>query len=146
MDGMISENRSGREIKRRQSFKQIGNRKIEVCPKCESIFITNHECESCGFQFRVDRLGEPFGERSFYALRDSHVSSFPIYLKLMNINLENKKGKKVRKYRHLLIHRFEVLADHFRLNEEMQSDFEIELRDLISELREYGVQESFFSG
>ncbi|MBT3586935.1 MAG: hypothetical protein HN509_18635 [Halobacteriovoraceae bacterium] len=39
---------------------------IFSCPHCQSVFVTENQCESCGYQFKVDRLGEPYGNRSFF--------------------------------------------------------------------------------
>jgi hypothetical protein len=47
--------------------------KIEVsdlCPSCHSLHVSKNHCEACGYQFWVDVLGEPFGPRSFFTLKD----------------------------------------------------------------------------
>ena len=56
------------KIKKTKS-KIVGKLKIEVCPKCESLFITSKECEACGYQFAIDRIGEPYGQKSLYSLK-----------------------------------------------------------------------------
>ncbi len=52
--------------------------KIEVsgiCPDCHSIHVSKNQCESCGLQFWVDIVGQPFDERSFFTLKDDFESS-----------------------------------------------------------------------
>jgi len=41
-----------------------------VCPGCHSVYITKDHCEACGLQLGVDLIGEPFGTRSFFTLKD----------------------------------------------------------------------------
>ncbi len=42
----------------------------DICPSCNSLHVTKTHCESCGLQFDLDIIGEPFGVRSFFTLKD----------------------------------------------------------------------------
>jgi hypothetical protein len=129
-------------IKKTKS-KIVGKLKIEVCPKCESLFITSRECEACGYQFAIDRLGEPYGEKSFYALKDSHFSSLPAPMRVWP-SLEKYMTSKVRKYLFELKRRFQLLADAFENDPRPNSEYAVEVKDLVIELRDYGVKEDYF--
>lgn len=53
---------------------------IEVtkrCPRCQSVFITDTECESCHFQFHVEPVGEPGGFKSLDYIRSDFRAEFP---------------------------------------------------------------------
>ncbi len=129
-------------IKKTKS-KIVGKLKIEVCPKCESFFITSRECEACGYQFSIDRVGEPFGEKSYYAIKDSYLSALPalirIYPKWEKIMKETK-----RKYLFELKRRFQLLADAFDNDPRTGSEFAIEVKDLVVEMCEYEIAEDYF--
>ena len=83
-----------------------------VCPSCSSVFVTKKECESCGLQFWVDLLGEPFGERSFFVLKEDFELNCPFYLKWLPSGFFASHDT-VKKYRRMLLKRFEVLLGYF---------------------------------
>lgn len=129
-------------IKKTKS-KIVGKLKVEVCPKCESIFITSKECEACGYQFAIDRIGEPYGEKSFYALKDSFIHSLPSLVRAFP-RLEYFFKDHKRKYIFELKRRFQLLAEQFENDPRSNSEFFIEVHDLVIELSEYEVPEEYF--
>jgi hypothetical protein len=84
----------------------------KACPSCSSVFITKKECESCGLQFWVDLVGEPFGERSFFVMQEDFIFNTPAFSKLLP-KQRFLKLSFVQKYRRALLKRFEVLLGYF---------------------------------
>ena len=84
----------------------------KVCPACSSVFVTKKECESCGLQFWVDLLGEPFGERSLFVMREDFLLNLPRFSSLLPKRFFNNL-KVTQKYRRSLLKRFEVLLGYF---------------------------------
>ena len=82
------------------------------CPKCGSLFVTKKECESCGFQFWIDLLGEPFGERSFFNLRDEFHHTNTWYYRFAFLD-SVKNSQVARRYKRSLYKRFEILCGYF---------------------------------
>lgn len=46
---------------------------VKRCPKCQSVFITDFHCESCGLQFDLDRIEDPLGEKSYFAIKERMI-------------------------------------------------------------------------
>jgi len=132
------------DLNKKTRSKILGKLKVEVCPKCESIFITSKECEACGYQFAIDRIGEPYGDKSFYALKDTYLSSFFSLVRLYP-SLERFFKDKKRKYIFELKRRFQLLADTFENDSSPGSEFFIEIRDLVIEMSEYQIPEGYFT-
>lgn len=78
---------------------------IKKCLNCGSIFITDKECEACGYQLKDPDLGPPVGEGSFYSIRDDFYSKQNIFEKIFM----RHKGRKFKDYRNRLLHRFNSL-------------------------------------
>jgi len=117
---------------------------IKRCPRCESVFITETECESCHYQLKFDLLGEPLGERSFYTIREEYLESLgPVAKKIDFIELKDKS--KIGRYTRKLLFRYNVLLDYFYnvKNDEKtrRKLFLQELKDLILELITYEASE-----
>ncbi len=89
--------------------------KIEVqkrCPKCGSVFITERECESCSYQFWVDLLGVPFGERSFFEIKSDYDAARGLPGRLLPRRWHFTRAKH-RRYLSHLRRRFGLLLDYF---------------------------------
>jgi hypothetical protein len=127
------------------SFLQKPQRDIQRCPQCESVFLDNNECESCGYQLGFDFLGDPLGEKSFYTIRESYWENLGPISKLHE-DFEALDLKKFKRYQRKLLFRYNVLLDYlydkseFRLND--RNLYLQEFTDLIIELVRYGVSES----
>lgn len=117
---------------------------VKRCPKCSSVFITERECEACGFQFNYNPLGEPLGEKSFYSIRESYWSQLSS-LERSNRALESKKGEKAKRYISKIILRYNDLLDFFydttNKDHAHHNLYFYELKDIILELISYDVPE-----
>ncbi len=92
--------------------------KIEVsglCPSCHSIYVTKGQCESCGLQFGLDVVGEPFGSRSFFTLKDDFDSSLTKwnYIEWRLSSEVFLKKPQVKRYIRHMLKRFEDLVSYF---------------------------------
>ncbi len=113
----------------------------KICPSCSSVFITEKECESCGLQFWVDLIGEPFGERSFFVMKDDFILNSPFYLKYLPRKIFLKRSA-THKYKRALLKRFELLTEYFfdRTEEDIskRKAFLFEASKIIEEYGEVG--------
>jgi hypothetical protein len=118
---------------------------VKSCPKCKSVFVTDTECEGCGFQLSYTPIGEAFGERSFYAFKESYwiyrskfVQQWPLF--------ERKTSTEAKKYKRDLLHRHDLLLG-FLLGESDQdrSFYWLEYKDLCIELCGYSVDPASLS-
>jgi len=122
-------------------------RNFKRCPNCQSFYLTDTECESCGFQLDFDRMGKPFDERSFYNYKDDYWECQPFYVKLMN-SLENKNSELCGIYRKQLNHRFDdfmKFVAKWYVGDEHTPHYLFELSDLIKEMVIYNVPTRYIS-
>ncbi len=120
--------------------------KIKKCPKCGSVFCTEDFCESCGFQFRTEELGAPFGPKSFYELHDSFWShdSLEILSPELSLSIRNKEVFKI--YKRALVKRYNLLLKHFSVLKESglplkEDPYWVELRDILTEIAFIGLKD-----
>lgn len=122
-------------------FEKVAVKK--VCPKCGSLFVTKKECESCGFQFWVDLLGEPFGVRSFFTIRDDFTHQYAWSYRFAAFKW-GKDRDHIRKYRRALNKRFEILCgyffDNFDADKERRRLFLFEASEIMNEYNLVGGQ------
>lgn len=113
----------------------------DQCPHCGSVFVTKRECEACGKQFWIDLLGEPFGVRSFFTLKDDFELEQSMLLRYLPLSFFGE-NKKIKKYRRALLKRYEILCGYFF--EETESDrkkrklFLFECKELTTEMIKLG--------
>lgn len=111
------------------------------CPKCSSYFVENRVCEACGFRLDFDDLGEPFGEKSFFNLRDRFLHQFKGVAILMKVGLlsDHEEGQKF--LRHIL-KRYNILCSYFFEKEdenlERRKLFLFESREIIATYLQLG--------
>lgn len=114
------------------------------CPECNSVFVDNNECESCGYQLGFDFLGDPLGEKSFYSIRENYWEVLGTLGKI-HLDLETFDKKKFERYQRKLLFRYNVLLDYFYNKSNQRIDdrnlYLQEFTDLIIELVKYGVNE-----
>jgi len=117
---------------------------IKRCQKCNSVFLDNGECESCGLQVDFDFLGDPLGEKSFYSIRENYWESLGPITKLHE-DLEHFDSPNFNRYKRKLLMRYNVLLDYFynraNFRVEDRNLYLQEFTDLIMELIKYGVNE-----
>ena len=109
--------------------------KVEkLCPKCHSVFVTKERCESCGYQFWVNLLGSPFGERSFFELKSDYLSGLRFGERFLPQKIVFSR-KKHKRFLRSLKRRFEVLAQYFfnslDQNQGRRKLFLLEIKSLI---------------
>lgn len=113
----------------------------KTCPKCGSYFVTKKECESCGFQFWVDLLGDPFGERSFFNLREQFQHQYQWHYRFAFLKTV-KESKVVKRYLRTLYKRFEILCgyffDEFDKDKERRRLFLFEATEIMNEVSLWG--------
>jgi hypothetical protein len=113
----------------------------KTCPKCGSYFVTKKECESCGFQFWIDLLGEPFGERSFFNLRDQFQHQYRWHYRFAFLS-SVKTSKVAKRYKRSLYKRFEILCgyffDEFDKDKERRKLFLFEATEIMNEVCLWG--------
>ena len=78
------------------------------CPKCHSYFVSEDECESCGFQINFDVVGNEFGPRSFFFMKEVFVENLTLIEGFLPQNLLNKLEKTL-KYKRLIFKRYKEL-------------------------------------
>ena len=147
----------GQEVSKRASLKVRHPLrpldKIEVkgrCPRCGGVFVTERECESCSYQFWVDLLGEPFGERSFFEIESDYSASQSFLERLLPRERRFLKKKHKRYLAHLK-RRLEVLTDYFsqkrdRASEKKRTLFLLEAQLLIKAYATEGGNMNLLSG
>ncbi len=124
-------------------------KEVLKCRNCKSIYIENDVCEACGLNLSFDWPGEPFGERSFYALKERYILSLPFWVKLYP-DFEDPYSKKTKEYVRALKFRYDCLSDYFlnsndinkaskEFSDTKKNWFQIELNDLTQELKRYRI-------
>ena len=127
--------------------------KIEIqgrCPNCGGLFVTERECESCSYQFGVDLLGEPFGERSFFELESDYHANLSFLERLLPRERRFLK-KNHKRYLNHLKRRFDILVDYFshqqgHANEKKKKLFLLEAKFLIEAYAAEGGNMALLSG
>lgn len=109
---------------------------IKKCTNCGSLFITERECEACGYQLKDPDLGIPVGEGSFYSLRDEFHSKQNFLEKIFF----KQKGRKYKDFRNKLLHRYNSLIKGMESpwgDLDKWNYFHFELMDLTKYLASY---------
>jgi hypothetical protein len=102
------------------------------CPKCSSYYLNDSECESCGFQLNFDVVGNDFGPRSFYFMKEFFVDNQSWLESKQPKNIYNK-SKKVLKYKRMILRRFRELLDFSNFSGVRDGYIVLECRSIIHE-------------
>ncbi len=117
-------------------------RPIKRCSYCQSVFINEKNCESCGRSMLYHPVGEPFGAKSFYGIKERYIESMHLFNRLFP-QFENKKSSTAQSYVRKLSKRFSDLITAFNSPEIIASEqrklFYIESLELVDELLRYDV-------
>lgn len=107
-----------------------------------SVYINEKSCEACGKSMQFDPIGEPFGAKSFYGIKERYIERLNVSNRIFP-KLENKKSEAAKSYVRKLEKRFSDLISSFNSNNPIASDrsklFYVESLELIDELLRYDV-------
>ena len=115
--------------------------KVRTCPSCGSYFITDIKCEDCGFVPFEERLGSPYGEKSFYSIKARYWEAAPFWMRHFPF-LEPKTSTATAQYKKVLLLRYRHLLDFFATTASVHPDrkhFYQELTALVDELLCYPI-------
>ena len=125
-------------------FLQQPTRATKRCPKCQSIYVERDQCESCGYLFFVDQLGEPLGPKSFYYQQKDFDSLYCYFG--MTLPYFMRHSSDCRSYALRLQRRFSVLLDYLLSDADAgtvrRKIYWVEMRDLSNELVRRGTKAS----
>jgi hypothetical protein len=110
---------------------------VQTCPQCESFFIDDKECESCGFQFDTIKVGAPFSEKSFYYYFEEYWDGVPIRCKLWPLVFKTSKRADYSRYQQKNLRRFHLICQYLSLpskNYEDRNLYFIELKLIMEKL------------
>lgn len=117
-------------------------RPIKRCQFCQSVFLNEKACEACGRSLHYHLIGEPFGAKSFYGIKERYVESLDILNRFFPI-FENKKSPLAKSYLRKLEKRFLDLVSAFNsegvIVNENRKLYYVESIELINELLRYDV-------
>lgn len=126
----------------RPEIPQAAYRPIKRCPSCQSVYLTDTSCEACGRSLLFHPIGEPFGAKSFYGIKERYIGTFGFMLTHFPF-FENREAPKAQGYIRHLHKRFDELLLAFGSRDVMNDDerrfFYVEVLELISELLRYKV-------
>lgn len=122
---------------------------IKRCPYCKSVFLTDKSCESCGRSLLYHPIGEPFGAKSFFGLKERYIEKQNVLIKFFPI-FENKDSGIAKSYVRNLSKRFTDLISAFNSDHLMEQQkrklFYIESIEIMDELLLYGVHPELLQG
>jgi hypothetical protein len=107
------------------------------CPKCESVFVSKDDCETCGFQFSFKEMKHPTDERGFYGLQEYFWETRGFREKWLSLENSDSFHSYIRKIQF----RYDTLVAYLTSNPErdIHPVYKQEFADLIDELLKYGV-------
>lgn len=114
------------------------------CPFCHSYYLTDTHCEACGKSLVYDPVGEPFSEKSFFAIKERYVEDFDVLKRFYPV-FESIHSKDAKKYARKLKKRLIDLLDYFQFREAFYDEesmherriFFIECQFILEELLSY---------
>lgn len=112
------------------------------CPSCHSVYLTDSLCEACGRSLLYHPVGEPFGPKSFYGIKERYLESQHPFYRFFP-QFEDKNSKYANSYKRNLSKRFTDLLEAFNSDEQMVKEnrklFYAESMEIIDELLRYNV-------
>ncbi|MDO9181995.1 MAG: hypothetical protein Q7U04_06285 [Bacteriovorax sp.] len=115
---------------------------VKRCSFCLSVFIDDKLCESCGRSQLYHPIGDPFGPKSFYGIKERYVESLNLLIRFFPF-FENKKNPMAQSYVRKCEKRFADLISAFNSLDLIQNKqrqlFYVECREIINELLIYDV-------
>lgn len=118
---------------------------VKRCPFCHSVFINAKSCEACGRSLQYHLIGEPFGAKSLYGIKERYIENLNAFIRFFPI-FENKKSPIAKSYVRKLEKRFSDLISAFNSVDMIANDqrrlFYAESMELMDELLRYDVHAS----
>jgi hypothetical protein len=126
----------------RPAIPQSAYKPIKRCPNCQSVYLTDTNCEACGRSLLYHPIGEPFSAKSLYGFKERYYASFPVITKYFPF-FENKTAPQAKTYSRQLLKRFDDLLEAFgtqdAINGSERRFFYVEMLELMDELLRYGI-------
>jgi hypothetical protein len=126
----------------RPAIPQSAYRPIKRCPNCQSVYLTDTNCEACGRSLSYHPIGAPFSAKSLYGFKERYYASFPVITKYFPF-FENKTAPQAKAYIRQLLKRFDDLLGAFgtpgAITNEGRRFFYVEFLELTDELLRYGI-------
>ena len=114
---------------------------LKKCHKCGSVFIEDDFCETCGIRLNNTCTFEPFGNNSFYDLRDDYIEGLGFIFRMFPWTLRFEKTYR-RTYVRNLLKRYKDLLEFRGLldnsNIQICNLCQMEFIELVKELVSYG--------
>ncbi len=121
-------------------IEQTAYQPVKKCPFCQSVFLNQNWCESCGRNLSFDLIGKPYSEKSFFTLKEDYIKTFYLFYRLYP-DFENIYSEESRSYQKKLFKRFKNLIDGFEepkaMTLEDRPHFYFEAKNVIKELVYY---------
>ncbi len=125
----------------RPTIPESAYKPVKRCPNCQSVFLTDTNCEACGRSLLYHPVGEPFSAKSLYGFKERYYASFPFYVKYFPL-FEEKTAAPAKAYARHLMKRFDDLINAFGVANAIETKnrryFYVEMMELIDELLRYG--------
>lgn len=121
---------------------QSAYRPVKRCPYCKSVYISEKLCEACGRSLVYHPVGEPFGPKSFYGIKERYLESLHPFYRFFP-SFEDKNSRYANSYKRNLSKRFTDLLEAFHKDEQLVREnrklFYTESMEIIDELLRYGM-------
>jgi hypothetical protein len=115
-------------------------KKFKRCPTCQSVYITDVDCEACGRSLLYHPIGEAFGPKSYYGIKERYLENLNGLIRFFPL-FENKKSLLAKSYVRHLSKRFSDLISAFNSSGLIDSAegefFYVECVEIIDELLRY---------
>jgi hypothetical protein len=106
------------------------------CDFCQSVYLTDNICETCGRSVRFDPIGPAFGYKSYFGIKERYKRELPAVISSYPI-LENINSPRAKSLVRQLQKRLGDLAT--LVENDQQKKFELEGFEIINDLIFYGV-------
>jgi hypothetical protein len=126
----------------RPAIPESAYRPVKRCPNCQSVYLTDTNCEACGRSLLYHPIGEPFSAKSLYGFKERYAEALPTIVKYCPV-FEDKNSNLAKSYLRNLTKRFDDLLEAFGIPDAISSDnrrfFYVEMLELMDELLRFGV-------
>ncbi|MBP9680309.1 MAG: hypothetical protein KBD76_02800 [Bacteriovorax sp.] len=122
--------------------------KIKRCPSCQSVFITDTECEACGRSLLYHPIGSAFGPKSFYGIKERYLDGQYSFIRFFPL-FESRHSTRAKSYVRFLSKRFSDLVSAFNtigiIEDKERKLFYAEAIEIIDELLRYRLSAELMS-